>query len=215
MRDELAERRRNQILEASARLFAEKGYHATGISDIAEELGIGHGTFYRYFRNKQDIFEQVIGEIIGRISQVVAEERADGSDNLEEYRRQLYRIGEGLVGIISENPIAVRVLFYESLGIDEQINGMIHKAFDLFGEYTRGYLENGVRKGFLRPDIRTRETALAVNSMLLEAARRIVTAEDRGAAERTWIETIIGLMIDGLRADGARRTSEMRMDKEG
>jgi AcrR family transcriptional regulator len=206
MREDLAAQRRNEILEASARLFAEKGYHATNIADIAAEMGIGHGTFYRYFRNKLDIFEQVIGEIIERISQVVMRERADEADTLEEYREQLYRIGDGLVEIIASNPIAVRVLFYESLGIDEQINKMIHRAFDLFGAYTQAYLENGMRKGFLRKDIHPREAALAVNSMLLEAARRIVTAKQREAAKRKWTDTIIRLMLDGLRAedDGKR-----------
>ncbi len=82
-----------------------------------------------------------------------------------------------------DNPIAVRILFYESLGIDEEVNGMIHKAFDLFGAYTQAYLENGKGKGFLRPDLHTREAALAVNSMLLEAARRIVTAPDAGRGQ--------------------------------
>ncbi len=47
---------------------------------------------------------------------------------------------------------------------------MIHRAFDLFGAYTQAYLENGENKGFLRGDLDTREAALAVNAMLLEAA---------------------------------------------
>ncbi len=188
-------------MDASARIFAEKGYHATSISDIAAELGIGHGTFYRYFRYKSDIFENVIADIIQRINGVVAQESASESDDLEDYRERLYRIGEGLVGIIEGNPIAVRVLFYGSLGIDEQISRMMHKAFDLFGEHTRAYPENGMRKGFLRGDIHPREAALAINSMLLEAARRIVTAEEPEAAKRIWMDTIIGLMLDGLRAD--------------
>ena len=112
MQGGLAEQRRSQILEASARVFAEKGYHATSIADIAAELGIGHGTFYRYFRNKQDIFEKVIGEVIGRITGVVMRERPEEADTLQEYREQLHRIGERLVGIIDDYPIALRVLFY-------------------------------------------------------------------------------------------------------
>src|SRR5581483_1391867 len=49
----LAERRkaelRREIIDAAFTCFAENGYHATGIADIAARLGIGHGTFYRYF----------------------------------------------------------------------------------------------------------------------------------------------------------------------
>lgn len=197
---ELAKQRRDEILEAAARVFSEKGYHSTGIADIAAELKMGHGTFYRYFRNKLDIFETVIAELITSISRVVLEEKPDEAATLEEYRRQLQRIGDGLVAIMTENPLTLRILFYESLGIDEQINRMVHGTFDVFGEYTRAYLENGKARGFLRGDLETREAALAINAMLLEAARRIATSDDRERARRVWIDTIIGLMLDGVKA---------------
>ncbi len=44
--------RRNQILAAAAKVFAEKGFHAATIKDIATEAGIAHGTIYNYFENK-------------------------------------------------------------------------------------------------------------------------------------------------------------------
>ncbi len=86
---DLTTQRRNEIIAASARVFAEKGYHSTNISDIAAELNIGHGTFYRYFQNKLDIFVNVISAVIGSISQVVVAEQAGEADTLEEYREQL------------------------------------------------------------------------------------------------------------------------------
>ena len=51
---------RREIVAASFDCFAERGYHATGIADIAARLGIGHGTFYRYFENKRDLLVKVI-----------------------------------------------------------------------------------------------------------------------------------------------------------
>lgn len=44
--------RRNQILDAATKVFAEKGFHPTTIKDIAGEAGIAHGTIYNYFENK-------------------------------------------------------------------------------------------------------------------------------------------------------------------
>ena len=44
--------RRNQILDAATKVFAEKGFHPTTIKDIANEAGIAHGTIYNYFENK-------------------------------------------------------------------------------------------------------------------------------------------------------------------
>ncbi|WP_323794052.1 TetR/AcrR family transcriptional regulator, partial [Nocardioides sp.] len=67
---------RREIVAASFDCFAEKGYHATGIADIAARLGIGHGTFYRYFANKRDIVEHVIDDLIARILAALGDENA-------------------------------------------------------------------------------------------------------------------------------------------
>jgi TetR/AcrR family fatty acid metabolism transcriptional regulator len=44
--------RRNHILDAAAQVFAEKGFHATTIKDIAKVAGVADGTLYNYFENK-------------------------------------------------------------------------------------------------------------------------------------------------------------------
>jgi AcrR family transcriptional regulator len=44
--------RRNQILDAAAKLFAQQGFHTTTIKAIATEAGIADGTIYNYFENK-------------------------------------------------------------------------------------------------------------------------------------------------------------------
>ncbi|NUN47863.1 MAG: TetR/AcrR family transcriptional regulator [Candidatus Brocadiae bacterium] len=52
----LAERRRTEILDAAARLFAERGYADTDLDDLAGRLGVGKGTVYRYFPSKETLF---------------------------------------------------------------------------------------------------------------------------------------------------------------
>lgn len=46
---------RNTLMEAAARLFADKGYPSTTVPDIVKEAGVGHGTFYEYFASRRDI----------------------------------------------------------------------------------------------------------------------------------------------------------------
>jgi AcrR family transcriptional regulator len=52
MQELLVTARRNQILDAATKVFAEKGFHPTTIKDIAREAGIADGTIYNYFENK-------------------------------------------------------------------------------------------------------------------------------------------------------------------
>lgn len=49
---QLSHTRRNQILDAATKVFAEKGFHPTTIKDIAREAGLADGTIYIYFENK-------------------------------------------------------------------------------------------------------------------------------------------------------------------
>lgn len=53
---ERAELRRGQILDVAADIFARDGYPKTDVQAIADRLGLGKGTIYRYFKSKQDLF---------------------------------------------------------------------------------------------------------------------------------------------------------------
>jgi AcrR family transcriptional regulator len=60
-------RTRTAILDAGARVFAGRGYHETRVDDIVAAAGVSHGTFYRYFANKDDAFRVVAGRSGGRV----------------------------------------------------------------------------------------------------------------------------------------------------
>lgn len=52
IQEQLIAARRNQILDAATKVFAEKGFHPATIKDIARQAGIADGTIYNYFENK-------------------------------------------------------------------------------------------------------------------------------------------------------------------
>lgn len=68
--EQLASTRRNQILDAAARVFADKGFHGTTIKDIAKAAGIADGTVYIYFPNKPAL---LVG-ILDRMREAVQQE---------------------------------------------------------------------------------------------------------------------------------------------
>ena len=47
--------KRRQILDAAVRVFARQGFHATRVSDIADEAGGAYGLVYHYFRPKEEV----------------------------------------------------------------------------------------------------------------------------------------------------------------
>jgi AcrR family transcriptional regulator len=56
-----------QLLAAARAVFATRGYQATTVGAITQAANTAHGTFYLYFRNKEDAFRRVMEEITGEL----------------------------------------------------------------------------------------------------------------------------------------------------
>jgi len=54
--------KRESIIEVASKTFGEKGYSLTTIDEITKKAGIGKGTFYIYFKNKDDLFYAIVEE---------------------------------------------------------------------------------------------------------------------------------------------------------
>ena len=59
-----ADERRNEILDAAETLITEKGYSKTTIIDILNQVGIAKGTFYYYFKSKEEVMDAIIERFI-------------------------------------------------------------------------------------------------------------------------------------------------------
>lgn len=62
--EEIREKSKSKIMEHSLRLFAEKGYHGTSISDIAKAAGVSKGLAYNYFESKQELVESIFHQLL-------------------------------------------------------------------------------------------------------------------------------------------------------
>jgi AcrR family transcriptional regulator len=191
------ELRRDEILDAAERVFAEKGYHETGIADIAAELGIGHGTFYRYFRNKHDIAATVLERVVAQIAEAALVEDPEASTTLDEYRDQTERILRGMFDLIDEHPMVMRFFHSQSLVVDAD---RLSAALDAYSQFSERFLANGVERGFLRRDLDVETTAQALVGIIFEGTRRAMRSSQPAEVKRRWIKAGTALMFDGIRA---------------
>lgn len=79
-----AEERKNEILDAAAALFAEKGFDNTSTNDILEIVGIARGTLYHHFKSKEDIMDALIERHTGIMLTKAREASEDKSFSVEE-----------------------------------------------------------------------------------------------------------------------------------
>jgi AcrR family transcriptional regulator len=59
--------KRLEIIKKGIEVFSQKGYHRTKVSDITDALHISTGTFYIYFKNKRDLFIEVIDDVFRKV----------------------------------------------------------------------------------------------------------------------------------------------------
>src|SRR5574344_1080848 len=55
-----ADERRTEILDSATKLFAEKGYDSTSVTDIMNAVGIAKGTLYYHFKSKEEILDGIV-----------------------------------------------------------------------------------------------------------------------------------------------------------
>lgn len=76
--------RKQEILQGAIKVFREKGYDKTSISDIATSLKISQGLCYRYFKSKEEIFESAVDAYAGYIADKMIEVICNPKMNLLE-----------------------------------------------------------------------------------------------------------------------------------
>lgn len=84
-------RTRTAMIHAAREVFEEKGFEETRIADIVKQAGIAHGTFYRYFDSKHEIFHEVVKTVTGGMFNASRPEPARDRDPIERIRKSTER----------------------------------------------------------------------------------------------------------------------------
>src|SRR5262249_15756563 len=145
--------REQKILDAALRLFVTRGVAATTVADVAKAGDMGVGAVYRYFGNREELFRKVVRRAAERVGEVVRAGGAEAANPLDEYERQLYRIGDRLSAVVDAEPALVRFLVDDARGYDPEVDRQLDALFELFAGFTEGYLAHGRRRGYLREDL--------------------------------------------------------------
>lgn len=101
--------RREEILIHAARLFAERGYAETDTTLLAETVGVGKGTVYRYFGSKRELFLAAADRVMRMLRSAVDEKIAPISDPIEQIQAAIH----AFLGFFGEHPEFVELLMQE------------------------------------------------------------------------------------------------------
>ena len=91
--------RKKELLDIAERLFIENGYEETAVSDIVNEAKVAHGTFYHYFKSKDEVLDEitdrVVNEVANKARKAAEGRERDPLDRLTDYFRVFQTAGIG------------------------------------------------------------------------------------------------------------------------
>ncbi len=100
------QRTRAKLVKAARALFEKKGYLDTNINDISARARVAYGTFYTYFSSKEEIFEEVVHELVASFRAVVHSEPEAGP----EPASHMARANRGYLRAYRQNAAMMAVL---------------------------------------------------------------------------------------------------------
>lgn len=139
------ERRRAEILRAALRSFRDRGYHATTLDAIAEQLGVRKTALYHYFPDKQAILLACHRESIADLERIVTEaRRSRGAE--AQLRHVILEHVRVMTDAFGGSPLA-----FEVGALDAEQQAEIIAARDRYERELRDIIEHGMRAGTFRP----------------------------------------------------------------
>ena len=157
--------RRQQILAAAKRVFAQRGYHETNISHICDELRIARGTLYQYFDSKRDVFAGVVEDLLARVRGAVEREPVPNlppgyKPTRDEVLSYCAKSIERVLRAVFEDEESLRIVMREAVGLDGGIDAILRGIDEIVIDRFTGDLEMARAAGVLRADVDPRAAAL-------------------------------------------------------
>lgn len=197
--------RPQEILDAALGVFAEKGFAAARLDQVAARAGVSKGTLYLYFDSKEALFQAVVrSAIVTRLAgaeEMLQSHRGSAAELLAElYRRFATVLADDQVAAIPKLVIAEAGNFPDLARF--YLREVVSRALKLIG----AVLELGIARGEFRPMNRAHATRLIIAPVLFLALwRQSLGRFDAPALNgEAFLADALALLIDGLkRHEGA------------
>jgi len=186
--------RRVELEAAARRLFAERGYHATSMEDLAQALGLRRGSLYTHIGAKSELLAATVERgaeaFRAALEQALAE--APAGDHAARLRAAL----RAHVGVIAAEPDAAVCYLWEWQHLEGPERERAVRLRDAYEARVRGLVADGVAAGAFRPQVEAVTAARAFLSLGNWTATWFRAGGPLGAAEVA--DSFSDLLLQGL-----------------
>ena len=187
--------KKEQILEAATSIFLDRDYSRVRMEEIAEAAGVGKGTVYEYFKNKEDLFMACITSKTMSLMNLYAENACRSGNALQDLRHLLYSQHR----FIFENWRWIRLLFNERPMQLHDLEKWMLKQRRAVLKVTEGVIRRGIAERVLRDDLDTGLAARCFTAVQFVALGGMMVLDGEEVSDDT-LESLLGIFIQGVGA---------------
>jgi AcrR family transcriptional regulator len=192
------EDRPQEITEAALMAFAEKGYAATRVEEVAKRAGVSKGLLYLYFKTKEDLFKAVVKSVVvRRVDQLIGNIESTDLSSENFIRGPLTSFLKQVPG--SPVAIVIRLLISEGPRHPDLVNYYYDNVVAKGLAAITGFVERGVDRGEFRKSVITELPQLFLAPVMLAIVWNIIF-KTRGLDTDRLIETQIELLLTHIKA---------------
>ncbi|MFD3488109.1 TetR/AcrR family transcriptional regulator [Streptomyces sp. NPDC058665] len=161
---------RQKLYDAAVTLIAEQGFSATTVDEIAERAGVAKGTVYYNFKNKNELFEEILRHGVGLLTaslQTAADETAEREGTSAEALDAMVRAG---LAFIDRHPAFTQLYVAELWRTNRAWQSTLLMVRQRAVAVVEKVLQEGIDGGELGQEIDIPLTAAALVGMVLVAA---------------------------------------------
>ncbi len=156
--------RRDSILNAAQRLFAEKGYHGVSIDEIARQVDVSPAILYRHFKSKQVLYNAVLQALSTQRESYVQTIINSGTS----FEDVLTGMTQVYIKSISENPDLLRIEFQSLLDKNPATSDFFNNRWKSFTDYIEFSLNERLSYDTPNREVTILTAALMFQGMLRE-----------------------------------------------
>ncbi len=193
-RREASEERRQRILEAARSCFGELGFAGATVGEIARRAGVSNGLLYQFFRNKEHLFEVVLGEIIRDWVRAMVPREADESAGaaLEGMLRRS-------VDFCRAHPLLPALLRGERGLQLSRIQGASRDRVQPHRDLVASILRRGIEAGEFRADLDVASVADVICQLQSDYSGRAYRRDPAFPDSPEIIDAAVRFMLDAVR----------------
>ena len=192
-----ADERKKQIVDASIRVFSKKGFQGTKTIEIAKAAGISEATIFKHFKNKDDLYKQ----IINRQMKIHSEELHALYAQIKNIKELLKALTVRAIEDVEKDPNFMRLMLYSSLEDRSFAVKFAEESFFVKIEEFTAIIKKGIKSG----EFRNVNPELAVQSFSNMVAGYCISqfvlkqTEIESTDIKDVVETFVDIFLNGIR----------------